>query len=109
MSFNTKANYMPRFPVPEGEDETSWFVKEVERGLHRRYPNGIPDAARKQAQYETEVIIQMGFPGYFLVVADFINWAKDQGIASAPAVGRPQARWRRTSWASPSSTRWSTG
>ncbi|MGO1240017.1 MAG: DNA polymerase III subunit alpha, partial [Cellulosimicrobium funkei] len=87
VSFNTKANYMPRFPVPEGEDETSWFVKEVERGLHRRYPNGIPDAARKQAQYETEVIIQMGFPGYFLVVADFINWAKDQGIRVGPGRG----------------------
>src|SRR6478736_2643274 len=87
LSINTKANYMPRFPVPEGEDETSWFVKEVERGLHRRYPNGIPDAARKQAQYETEVIIQMGFPGYFLVVADFINWAKDQGIRVGPGRG----------------------
>src|SRR5690606_17076220 len=70
-----------------GEDGTSWFVKEVERGLHRRYPNGIPDAARKQAQYETEVIIQMGFPGYFLVVADFINWAKEQGIRVGPGRG----------------------
>ncbi|MDF2808711.1 MAG: polymerase subunit alpha, partial [Cellulosimicrobium sp.] len=87
VSFDTKANYMPRFPVPDGEDETSWFVKEIERGLHRRYPNGIPDASRKQAQYETEVIIQMGFPGYFLVVADFINWAKEQGIRVGPGRG----------------------
>src|SRR5690606_2616000 len=39
--------YMPRFPVPQGEDEVSWFIKEVERGLHARYPNGIPDEARK--------------------------------------------------------------
>src|SRR6478735_1494769 len=87
VSFDTKANYMPRFPVPEGEDETSWFVKEIERGLHRRYPGGIPDASRKQAEYETEVIIQMGFPGYFLVVADFINWAKEQGIRVGPGRG----------------------
>jgi len=87
VSFDTSANYMPRFPVPDGEDETSWFVKEIERGLHRRYPNGIPDASRKQAQYETEVIIQMGFPGYFLVVADFINWAKEQGIRVGPGRG----------------------
>ena len=87
VSFDTKANYMPRFPVPEGEDETSWFVKEIERGLHRRYPNGIPDASRKQADYEVGIICQMGFPGYFLVVADFINWAKEQGIRVGPGRG----------------------
>ncbi len=87
VSFDTGANYMPRFPVPDGEDEISWFVKEVERGLHRRYPAGVPDAVRKQATYETEVIIQMGFPGYFLVVADFINWAKEQGIRVGPGRG----------------------
>ena len=87
VSFDTGANYMPRFPVPAGEDETSWFVKEVERGLHQRYPGGIPDAVRKQADYEVGVITQMGFPGYFLVVADFINWAKDNGIRVGPGRG----------------------
>ena len=85
--FNTGANYMPKFPVPEGETEESWFVKEVERGLHVRYPNGIPDAVRKQADYEVDVIIQMGFPGYFLVVADFINWSKNNGIRVGPGRG----------------------
>lgn len=85
--FNTAANYMPRYPVPEGETEESWFVKEVERGLHARYPNGIPDAVRAQAEYETGVIVQMGFPGYFLVVADFINWAKDNDIRVGPGRG----------------------
>jgi DNA polymerase-3 subunit alpha len=79
--------YMPRFPVPEGEDENSWFVKEVERGLHYRYPEGIPDAVRKQAGFEVSVITQMGFPGYFLVVADFINWAKNNGIRVGPGRG----------------------
>lgn len=87
VSFNTSANYMPNYPVPAGEDETSWFVKEVEAGLHHRYPAGIPDDVRKQAAYETEVITQMGFPGYFLVVADFINWAKDNGIRVGPGRG----------------------
>ncbi|XPP25444.1 MAG: DNA polymerase III subunit alpha [Leucobacter sp.] len=85
--FNTRANYMPRYPVPDGETEESWFVKEVETGLHYRYPGGIPDAVRKQAEYETGVIVQMGFPGYFLVVADFINWAKDNGIRVGPGRG----------------------
>jgi len=79
--------YMPRYPVPEGEDENSWFVKEVEKGLHFRYPEGIPDEVRRQADFETRVITQMGFPGYFLVVADFINWAKDNGIRVGPGRG----------------------
>lgn len=87
VSFNTSANYMPNYPVPPGEDETSWFVKEVERGLHVRYPDGVPDVVRRQAEYETGVITQMGFPGYFLVVADFINWAKDNGIRVGPGRG----------------------
>ncbi len=87
VQFDTSANYMPRYPVPEGETEESWFVKEVERGLHARYPAGIPDEVRKQADYEVGVITQMGFPGYFLVVADFINWSKDNGIRVGPGRG----------------------
>ncbi len=87
VEFDTAANYMPRYPVPAGETEESWFVKEVEKGLHIRFPNGIPDDVRKQAEYETGVIVQMGFPGYFLVVADFINWAKDNGIRVGPGRG----------------------
>ncbi|HSE71602.1 MAG TPA: DNA polymerase III subunit alpha [Nocardioidaceae bacterium] len=79
--------YMPRFPCPPGENEDSWLVKEVEKGLHYRYPGGIPDEVRKQADFELGVITQMGFPGYFLVVADFINWAKDNGIRVGPGRG----------------------
>jgi DNA polymerase-3 subunit alpha len=85
--FNTSANYMPRFPVPEGETEDSWLIKEVETGLLARYPNGIPDDVRARAEYETGVILQMGFPGYFLVVADFINWSKKNGIRVGPGRG----------------------
>ena len=79
--------FMPRFPCPEGENEDSWMVKEVETGLRFRYPNGIPDAVRKQAEFEVGVITSMGFPGYFLVVADFINWAKNNGIRVGPGRG----------------------
>jgi DNA polymerase-3 subunit alpha len=86
-TFNTSANYMPKFPVPAGEDEQSWFIKEIEAGLRRRYPAGIPDDVRKQATYETDVITQLGFAGYFLVVADFINWAKSRGIRVGPGRG----------------------
>jgi DNA polymerase-3 subunit alpha len=87
VSFNTGANYMPRFPCPPGEDETSWLVKEVAAGLDYRYPGGVPDKVRTQADYELEVITSMGFPGYFLVVADFINWAKNNGIRVGPGRG----------------------
>ena len=87
VAFNEDANLMPRYDVPDGETEASWFVKEVERGLHHRYPKGISDEVRKQGEYETGVICQMGFPGYFLVVADFITWAKEQGIRVGPGRG----------------------
>jgi DNA polymerase-3 subunit alpha len=79
--------YMPRFPVPEGESETSWFVKEVERGLQMRFKGAVPEESRKQAEFETGVITQMGFAGYFLVVADFIRWAKRNGIRVGPGRG----------------------
>jgi len=82
-----EGRYMPRFPCPEGENEESWFVKEVEGGLRVRYPGGVPDYATKQAHYETEVILGKGYAGYFLVVADFINWAKDHGIRVGPGRG----------------------
>lgn len=85
--FDTSANYMPRYPVPAGETEQSWFVKEIERGLHVRYPAGVPAEVRARADFETDVIVQMGFPGYFLVVADFINWAKENGIRVGPGRG----------------------
>jgi DNA polymerase-3 subunit alpha len=86
-AFNTNANYMPRFPVPEGESEDTWFIKEVEKGLVRRYPLGISEEVRTRATYETQIILQMGFPGYFLVVADFINWSRANGIRVGPGRG----------------------
>jgi DNA polymerase-3 subunit alpha len=79
--------YMPRFAVPEGESEQSWFAKEVELGLLRRYPAGVSDEVRRQADYEVGVINQMNFASYFLVVADFINWAKANGIRVGPGRG----------------------
>ncbi|HEU5007909.1 MAG TPA: DNA polymerase III subunit alpha [Jatrophihabitantaceae bacterium] len=79
--------YMPQFPLPPGEDESSWFVKEVERGLATRYPDGIPEHVRKQADYEVAMILQMGFPSYFLVTADLIGWAREHGIRVGPGRG----------------------
>jgi len=78
---------LPRFPVPEGETEASWLRTEVERGLAQRFPGGLPDAHRQRAEYEVGVINQMGFPGYFLVVADLVRHAKVNGIRVGPGRG----------------------
>jgi DNA polymerase-3 subunit alpha len=90
-------NLMPRFPVPDGETEDTWLRKEVMRGLARRFPAGVPETHRAQAEYELGVISQMGFPGYFLVVADLVEHAKREGIRVGP--GRGSAAGALIAWA----------
>jgi DNA polymerase-3 subunit alpha len=87
VAFAEGRNLMPHFPVPAGETEETWFVRQVEEGLHRRYPAGLDVVRRERADTEVACILQMGFPGYFLVVADFINWARSQGIRVGPGRG----------------------
>jgi DNA polymerase-3 subunit alpha len=83
----TKSNLMPVFPLPEGETEASWMRKEVWRGMDWRFPGGYDDQRRQQAEYEMGVIEAMGFCSYFLIVADFIMWAKRNGIRVGPCRG----------------------
>jgi DNA polymerase III subunit alpha len=90
-------NLMPAFPVPAGETEESWLRKEVWRGLDGRFPDGVPEDYRKQTEYELDVICQMGFPGYFLVVADLVAYAKREGIRVGP--GRGSAAGAVIAWA----------
>ncbi len=98
VAFAEGANLMPQFPVPEGEDEQSFLVKEVERGLTARFAGGpVPDKHREQAAYEVEVITRMGFPGYFLVTADLVRYAKENGIRVGP--GRGSAAGSLVAWA----------
>ena len=80
-------NLMPKFPVPDGETEETWFRKEVWRGMDRRWPDGYDEQRRTQAEYELDIICSMGFPAYFLVVSDFIMWAKNNGISVGPGRG----------------------
>src|SRR6267154_2739670 len=81
-------NLMPRFPIPDGyASEDELFRAEVWKGMDRRYPDGYDEQRRHQAEYEIQVICQMGFPAYFLVVADFIMWAKNHGVAVGPGRG----------------------
>lgn len=84
---------LPRFPLPAGETEESYFRKQCEAGLERRYGAdwrnveiaGINVAERYE--YEAGIIIQQGFPAYFLIVQEYIQWAKDHGIGVGPGRG----------------------
>ncbi|WFG42200.1 DNA polymerase III subunit alpha [Pseudonocardia alni] len=87
IDFTTGQDLQPKAPVPEGETEESWLIKEVERGLHMRFPDGVTEKYRQQANYEVGVIIKMGYPGYFLVTADLIQHAKSVGIRCGPGRG----------------------
>jgi DNA polymerase-3 subunit alpha len=94
---------IPKFPIPKGESEESYLHKLVWQGLAWRYADvddqkaaKLTEAAAKKlltkeiierAEYELETIGSMGFNGYFLIVQDFINWGKDQGIIFGPGRG----------------------
>ena len=87
VTFDESANYMPEFPVDSGDSVQDAFERAVAEGLSSRYPEGIPEAVQARADYEIGVINDMGFASYFLVVADFITWAKDNGIRVGPGRG----------------------
>ena len=78
---------LPRFPLPEGETEESYFRKRVQEGLVRRYGDPVPAEVQERADYEMSVIIQQGFPAYFLIVQEYIEWARSQGIGVGPGRG----------------------
>jgi DNA polymerase-3 subunit alpha len=78
---------MPKFPVPEGETEESWLRKETFAGARLRYNGELPAKVVEQLEYELDVINKMGFPGYFLVVADICQFCRDNGIGLGPGRG----------------------
>ena len=78
---------LPRFPLPEGETEESWFRKRVQEGLVKRYGDPVPPEVQERADYEMGIIIQQGFPAYFLIVQEYIEWARSQGIGVGPGRG----------------------
>ena len=87
VSLESEGYKLPRFDVPEGHDEVSWFRAEVERGLRWRFGDGASEDVRRQADYEASVIVQMGFPSYFLIVADLVRHARENGIRVGPGRG----------------------
>ncbi|MBC9732075.1 DNA polymerase III subunit alpha [Nocardioides marmotae] len=80
--------YMARADIPAGETEESWFRKEVWRGIESRYPGDrLDQEVKDRVEMELGVISAKGYCGYYLVVADFIQWAKDNGIRVGPGRG----------------------
>ena len=80
--------YMARADVPAGETEESWFRKEVWRGIEARYPGDrLTEEVRDRVEMELAIISQKGYCGYYLVVADFIQWSKRNGIRVGPGRG----------------------
>ena len=87
---------LPNFPTPDGMTLDEFLKHEAERGLNIRLEQLYPDEAERAAQHPTylerlnwecDTIISMGFPGYFLIVADFINWGKANGVPVGPGRG----------------------
>ena len=89
-------NYLPQFPTPNNEGLDEYLAIQARIGLEKRLEVLFPDAALREARrpeyearldFEVGIIVQMGFPGYFLIVADFINWAKHNGVPVGPGRG----------------------
>src|SRR3712207_180431 len=78
---------IPSYPTPRGEDEVEYLRALAHEGLRRRYGDPIPAAAVERLEMELEVIVKMGFAAYFLIVWDFVKFAKDNGIAVGPGRG----------------------
>ena len=87
LEFGKTKEYLPKFPCPEGYDEKAYFDYLCVKGLKERYGDPIPDSIVERYEYEKGVIFQMGFPAYFLLTWDFINWAKEHGIPVGPGRG----------------------
>ncbi len=89
--------YLPAYPIPEGMTMDEFFIDVSRKGLDERLETILdksdPDYAEKRKAYddrmdfELEIIIEMGFPGYFLIVMDFIQWGKDNGVPVGPGRG----------------------
>jgi len=95
VAFEFGKNYLPDYPVPQGMTIGDFLIAESEKGLTKRLqkllpPEGDPELEKiywERLKIELDVIISMDFPGYFLIVADFIHWSKENGIPVGPGRG----------------------
>ena len=102
MSLDVSGHHLPKFPVPPGKDIATYFEEVARAGLKRRMdamrrkPKHEPQEYLDRLEREIDIIKGMGFPGYFLVVWDFIKYAKDSGIPVGP--GRGSAAGSVVAW-----------
>ena len=92
---------LPEYQVPEGESLDSYLCKLCDEGMHRRFPEEYRRRPVSVWIMSCQVLRQMGFAGYFLIVQDFINWARQHGIPVGPGRGSAPVRWFPMSWGSP--------
>ncbi|MDL2219777.1 DNA polymerase III subunit alpha, partial [Ruminococcaceae bacterium OttesenSCG-928-O06] len=78
---------LPGFTAPNGEDNEAYFRRLCEEGLVQRYGEAPPAEAKERLEYEISVIASMGYTNYYLIVADFIRYAREQGIPVGPGRG----------------------
>ena len=89
---------LPEFPVDPGESTESHFAASARAGLERRRGGGLDDSAyRDRLEYEIEMVTKMGFAGYYLIVADFVAWARTNGVPVGP--GRGSGAGSLAAWA----------
>ena len=78
---------LPRFPVPGDEPAEVYLERLCREGMARRYPGGAPDGAEERLRFELGVIEEMGFASYFLIVWDYMHWARENGVGVGPGRG----------------------
>ncbi|NCN45055.1 MAG: DNA polymerase III subunit alpha [Candidatus Pacebacteria bacterium CG10_big_fil_rev_8_21_14_0_10_36_11] len=76
----------PKYPLPKGETAETWLKKMVYKGMEKKFKEITP-ALKERAEYEMGIINDKGYPTYFLITQDFVNWAKNNGIGVGPGRG----------------------
>ncbi|MBI4710777.1 MAG: DNA polymerase III subunit alpha, partial [Nitrospirae bacterium] len=87
LDFKFGVFHLPEYNVPEGYDSNSYLRKLVEEGAGRKFSGGLPENYRERLEHELKIIEEMGFSSYFLIVWDFISYAKNKGIPVGPGRG----------------------
>jgi DNA polymerase-3 subunit alpha len=87
LDFKFGVFHLPKYTVPEGYDSNSYLEKLAQEGLEKKLGRNVPDSYRKRLSHEIGTIEEMGFAPYFLIVWDFIHYAKNKGIPVGPGRG----------------------
>ena len=87
MEFTFGHHILPRFEVPDGKENVAFFREKCWEGFERHYGTDAPQEYRERLEYELSVIEKMGYVDYYLIVWDFVDYAKRHGIPVGPGRG----------------------